>query len=143
MDVTALRQCQATLAEVDVPTPFDLERFCNGLRRTHGLRVALVPVRDHGSRPCGLRARLHGVHHVLHDHAAPVGRRDHGSLHVIAHLLLGHGPGHADDDCAIRGQPDADATMARSALGDGAYSDADEEAADALAALILREAEST
>jgi hypothetical protein len=131
-------RCAAILAELDVPTPFDVKTFCDSLERTHGFRVTLVPVRNGISQPCGLRAHLDGVHHIFHDHADSADRRDHAALHVIAHLLLGHTAAPVITDAfTARVMPDLDPAMVRRVLGHGTYTQAEEAEADLLARLIV------
>jgi hypothetical protein len=126
------------LAELDVPVPFDVAAFCEGLARTHGFQVTLVPVRHDVSQPCGLRAQLDGVHHIFHDRADTADRRDHAALHVISHLLLGHTAAPVITDAfAARTMPDLDPAMVRRVLGHSTYTDAEEAEADLLAKLII------
>jgi hypothetical protein len=126
------------LAELDVPVPFDVTTFCDGLARTHGFRITLVPVRHDVSQPCGLRAQLDGVHHIFHDRADTADRRDHAALHAISHLLLGHAAGPVITDAlAARAMPDLDPAMVRQVLGHTTYTDAEEAEADLLANLIV------
>jgi hypothetical protein len=135
---TSGQRCDAMLAKLDVPTPFDVETFCNSLERTHGFRVTLVPVRNGISQPCGLRAHLDGVHHIFHDYADSADRRDHAALHVIAHLLLGHTAAPVITDAfTARVMPDLDPAMVRRVLGHGTYTKAEEAEADLLARLIV------
>lgn len=135
------RRFTRILDELEIPSNLDLRAFCEGLRRTHGLDVVLVPVAtrpDHGA--CGWLAHSPDDSRVLVLYEANTStlHRVLIALHEISHRLLGHeGTELLTDEFLDLVAPDVDLGVARRVLGRSAFTDAQEAEAEMLATMLL------
>lgn len=126
---------------IEVPAKLDLEAFCDGLRRTHGLDVVLIPVStrpDHGA--CGWLAHNPDDNRVLvlyEANTSPM-HRILIALHEISHRLLGHqGAELMADQFLNLIAPDVDVGVARRVLGRSEFTAGQEAEAEKLATILL------
>ena len=128
------RRCERRLQGVQVPNPFDLDRFCAEVadRRGRPLVRRAVPGLS-ADAPCGLWISTARADHVLYDPGTSPLHAEHIVLHELAHILSGH---RGSDPAIARLFPDLDPAMVRQALGRVAYTSAQEREAEMMASLI-------
>jgi hypothetical protein len=152
------KECDARLAGLAIPRPFDLPAFCDQVSRWRGrpLHVHELPAEDAADLPCGMWIATDRADHVFHVPAGSRLHRDHIVLHELGHMLFDHAaaepvtatagparmsqPGAAEDPALARLLPDLDPAMVRRVLRRGGYSSAQEQAAELMASLILQRA---
>lgn len=91
MDGRKLRRyCEAKLADLAIPSPFDLDAFCAALGRDRGRPVVLVPIALPGRAPCGMWAVTDDADYIfVQKQTSPLHQALIG-LHEVSHLLFGH-----------------------------------------------------
>lgn len=84
------RNCASMLNDLNLPDPFDLERFCQQLAQRRGRPLRLVPVLTHGGSNGGywIRTRIDDV--VIYESGTTAAHSLHIALHEIGHLLFDH-----------------------------------------------------
>jgi hypothetical protein len=142
--MTALRRlraaCERRLADVDVPQPFNLERFCAGVAAQRGRPLLLhdLPFPASPHHPYGLYIGTDDTDHVFLEAGTSGWHRDLIGCHEIAHLICGHHG--APEDLAADMLPDLDPKVIRRMLSRHAYTTHDEQEAEVTATLILERA---
>lgn len=133
------QQCEARLAQVQLPEPFTLEALCEQLGRQRGrdIRVTRAPM------PAGLYgAWIAGsaVDYIFVEQQTSPVHQEHIVLHELGHLLCGHEPGPllADHPAALL--PSLNGEMVRRMLGRTSYTATQEREAELLASLISQRA---
>lgn len=141
MDRRKLRRyCEAKLADLTIPSPFDLDAFCAALGRDRGRPVVLVPIALPGRAPCGMWAVTDDADYIfVQKQTSPLHQALIG-LHEVSHLLFGHnGSGGPEDRTDPVFAPNLDPETVRYMLRRTHYSAAAERQAELLASLILAE----
>jgi hypothetical protein len=133
------RRCEALIADLTIPEPFDLEGFCANLVRTHGRPIHLLPVSLPADAPCGLWvAGEHGDYIAYEAGTSPVHQR-HIILHEIGHLLGRHEPQEQLHGSQARALfPSLSPETVRRILRRTSYTTDEEREAELIASLILR-----
>lgn len=132
------RRCAAIVRELDIPRPFDLDRFLASLVLRRGRVICLRSLASGPGIPCGLWIGTAGADYVFHEEGTTPWHKTHIILHEVAHMLLGHGSGTAAWHAMARLlAPDVDPAMVRLILGRTAYGSQEERDAESLASLIL------
>lgn len=134
------RHCEAKLADLAIPNPFDLNEFCAILGRDRGRPLVLVPIALPGRAPCGMWAVTDDADYIfVQKQTSPLHQALIG-LHEVSHLLFGH------TESAERGAqaerllaPNLDPETVRYMLRRTHYSATAEREAELLASLILNE----
>jgi hypothetical protein len=91
------RQPRSRFAElvdrIEVPKPFQLERFCDSIAGQRGRPLRLVPLENAAGQdlPCGLWISLPTVDLVFYEAGAAPILKTQIVLHEISHMLLDHG----------------------------------------------------
>jgi hypothetical protein len=134
------RHCEAKLADLAIPNPFDFNEFCATLGRDRGRPLVLVPIALPGRAPCGMWAVTDDADYIfVQKQTSPLHQALIG-LHEVSHLLFGH------TESADRGAhteqllaPNLDPETVRYMLRRTHYSATAEREAELLASLILNE----
>jgi len=128
------RRCEDRLRGLRVPSPFDLDVFCDEVaaRRGRPLLRQAVPGLS-ADAPCGLWVSTDRADHVFYDPGTSPLHAEHIVLHELAHILSGHS---SDDGTLARLFPDLDPAVVRRALGRVSYTTAQEREAEMMASLI-------
>jgi hypothetical protein len=137
MDLSQLRdRCRQLLADVTMPSPFDIHEFCEQIASKRGRPIRLFPIAS-GLTPCGLWAATESTDYVFYETSTSPLHRDHIVLHELSHMLCDHRPAPAhDDELVDRLFPDLNASLVQRVLARSAYSAAEEREAELLASLI-------
>ena len=132
------RRCAAIARELEIPRPFNLDRFLAGLAGQRRRTIYLNPFASGPGVPCGLWIGTIEADHIFHEEGTTPWHKTHIILHEVAHMLLGHDAGAAVlQKLAGLLVPDVDPAMVRLILGRTAYSTQEERDAEALASLVL------
>jgi hypothetical protein len=136
------RRCEALVADLEIPVPFDLEALCATLGARRGRPVVIVAQgRPTGGKlPCGMWVELveENLDVIFIDPTtSPLHRRQIG-LHEFAHILCNHGKFSEldEDDAELARTIDpaiGDVTMA---MGRSSYDDDQELEAEMIATLL-------
>lgn len=140
-DAEIAQRCAARLAQLTIPTPWDLDRFVAELAQHRGrpLQVSPLDALATPDTPCGVWIGTDAADHVFVEAHTSAFHRDHIVCHELAHMLLEHDstPTHAENFSAARLLPSLSPDMLRRVLGRTAYTDRQEREAELLATLIL------
>jgi hypothetical protein len=140
-DRELFRRCQALVAQLDVPVPFDLREFCRRLQQRRGREIVLVPIVAAPSGPCGLWLALPQVDVVFHEAQTSRLHRDHIVLHEVGHMLCEHQGGPPLNESLARTLlPSLDPGVVHRVLGRTAYTRFEEREAELVASLVLERA---
>jgi hypothetical protein len=137
MDLSQLRdRCRQVLARLTIPSPFDVQVFCDQIATQRGRSIRLFPMAG-GPSPCGLWVATESTDYVFYETSTSPLHRDHIVLHELSHMLCDHRPAPAlDDELVHQLFPDLNASLVQRVLARSAYSAADEREAELLASLI-------
>jgi len=134
---TAERQFAAIIADLDIPHPFDLERFLGWLAMRRNRMIFLHPFTSGPGMPCGLWLATAMADHIFREEGTTPWHKTHITLHEVAHMLLGHGGEESRRGLAHLLAPDVEPALAELILGRSAYTTAEEQEAETMASLIL------
>lgn len=137
MNLSHLRdRCRRLLADITIPSPFDIDAFCDQIATQRGRRIRLHPMANEPV-PCGLWIATESTDYIFYEASTSPLHRDHIVLHELSHLLCDHRPALAqDEDLAHQLFPDLAAGLVRRVLARSAYSASEEREAELLASLI-------
>ena len=120
-------RCAVIAAELDIPAPFHMGRFLNGVEARRGRKIYLHPFRSRPGAPCGVWIGTDTADHVFHEEATSPWHQGHIILHEVSHMLLEHVRGSlAWQGLARELAPDLDVSVVRPVLGRSAYSTEEE-----------------
>ena len=85
------RRCESRLRELELPVPFDVRVFCEGLARRRGRPILLRPL-PRASGCTGLWVATPAADVVFYEPETSPLHQEHIILHELCHLLLGHAP---------------------------------------------------
>src|SRR5690348_16289761 len=94
------RRCEARIAGIEVPRPFDIDVFCAQIsaHRNRPIRVCALPMPAGTGSPCGAWLQTATTDWVFVEQSTSRFHRDHIVLHELAHMLCGHdGAGPLDE----------------------------------------------
>lgn len=137
MDLRSVqRRCEATLREVEVPDPFDVEEFAHVVSRRRGRPLTLLP-KQTSLGPCGVWLALPHADYVFYEPHTSAMHRQHIILHELGHLLRAHEPTESLDAGVLAELfPTLGAEMVRRVLGRTSYSAVEEQEAEMVASLV-------
>jgi hypothetical protein len=148
MDLARLRQrCESRLRDLELPAPFDVHAFCEGLERQRGRPIVLHPL-PRTSGCSGLWVATPAADVVFYESETSPLHREHIILHELCHLLLGHAPGGAAGgtlaDYAVEAGlfPGLRPEAVRRTLQRAGYTTEEDREAELLASMILERAAS-
>ncbi|MFF3242321.1 hypothetical protein ACFYWY_00985 [Streptomyces sp. NPDC002870] len=87
------RDPQDLLTEIEIPSPFSIQAFCDNVAAHRGRPLRLEAVEGiSGSNDelCGLWIELENSDCIFYEASTSPLHRDHIVLHEISHMLLGH-----------------------------------------------------
>jgi hypothetical protein len=131
------RQCEARLHDLDLPVPFDLERFCGALIARRGRPISLRPITAQPG-PYGMWAATATTDYIFYEeHTSPL-HRLHIILHELSHIICEHRPVPMDE-LSIPADlfPNLHSDTIRLLLQRAVYSTDEEPEAELLATLLL------
>ena len=142
MSGSELRQrCEAIVAGLDIPTPFDVHELCRRIAAGRGRPIHLLPLRLPPSHPCGLWVSTSLFDAIFFEENTSQLHQEHIISHEIGHLLCEHEAAPVlDAEASILLMPDLDPGMVRRTLGRTNYSTVEEREAEMVASLISRAA---
>jgi hypothetical protein len=140
VDFSALTaRCQARLADLEIPTPFDVSAFCAGIGRRRGRPLTLLGHALPADGPRGFCISTRNADYIVYEQATSPLHQEHIILHEASHLLCGHsGADGPAAEHARRLFPSLDPTLVGQVLGRTSYSTEEEQEAELLASMILR-----
>lgn len=119
---------------IRVPSPFDLDAFCDEVAARRGRPLLRHPVPGLSEEaPCGMWVGTDRADHVFYDPGTSPLHAEHIVLHELAHILSGHSGADAG---LARLFPDLDPATVRRVLGRVSYTNAQEREAEMIASLI-------
>lgn len=140
MNLAALTvRCQARLADLDLPRPFDVAEFCAGIGRRRGRPLHLLGLDLPVDGPRGFCVSTKRSDYIAYEKATSPLHQEHIILHEASHLLCGHtGNDALSREHASRLFPTLDPDLVERVLGRTSYSTEEEREAELLASMILR-----
>lgn len=129
------RRCQRVVAQLDVPSPFDVRALCRGVAQRRGRPIQLLPMRD-GSVLSGLWVATPTTDYIAYETSTSPLHRDHIILHELGHVLCDHAAAGLVGDEHPALLPSVDATVVRRVLGRTSYTADQEREAELIASLI-------
>ncbi len=145
-------QVDLLLADMDVPSPFDIAAFCEAVARRQDRRIALVPTSgilgDRLAPFSGLWIAGPSADYLFYDDSTSQLHWENSVLHELGHLLFGHRPhGTLSSDQLILLQqllpglsPQRLKDIVGGALGRAGYTDRQEREAELFAARLWQRA---
>ncbi|WFE36458.1 ImmA/IrrE family metallo-endopeptidase [Micromonospora sp. WMMD975] len=135
------KRCEQIAAEVEIPTPFDIQRLCDLLGERRGRPIHLMPIRLPALTVCGMYVPTGDFDAIFYEQdTSPL----HQLLiigHELGHLLAGHHATTAlDPDASRLLLPDLDPQLVQRSLGRSNYAAAEEREAEMIGSLLLRRA---
>jgi hypothetical protein len=132
------RRCEARLRTVEIPNPFDLDRFADEVSRRRGRRLTLLP-KQTSLGPCGVWLALPDADYVFYEPHTSALHRQHIVLHELGHLLHEHEPTEGiDAEVLAKLFPTLDASVVRRVLARTSYTTVEEQEAEMFASLVRR-----
>ncbi|MER8103323.1 toxin [Kitasatospora sp. NPDC094016] len=133
------RDCEALLADLPIPDPFDVSAFVAALAKQRGRPIALEPLPEDvsPSTPTGLWVRLPSIDVVFYKQNTSVPHQTLIILHELGHMIWEH-ECRVQQDVLASIFPDLDAeTVASVLLTRAGYADLEEAQAEMLALLLM------
>jgi hypothetical protein len=130
------RQCEALVATLEIPDPFDLDAFCSQLGDEQGRPIQQLAMPLPAAGPCGLLLSTDDVDVVIFEQHTTLWHQRHIVLHELGHILWGHAR-EMSPATSRKLLPHLDPDMVRRMLGRTNYSELEEHQAEMVASLIL------
>ena len=137
------RRFDELLSTIEVPDPFDIQAFCDGIAARRGRALYLHSVQGFSGveAPCGIWIASEAGDHIFYEAATSPLHRDHIILHEISHMLLNHTLAFDGVGPGVAGLfPDIDPDVVAGFLARAGYGSDDERDAERLASLIANKA---
>ncbi|MGW3207614.1 toxin [Streptomyces sp. NPDC001135] len=132
------RSCEARLAALMLPKPYDIATLCARLSRRRSRPLHLIPIAMQAAQPCGLWMASDSADFVLFEARTTRPHQDHIIAHELAHIICDHRSSSSLDDTTAQLMfPDLEPELVRDMLGRTNYSDTQEREAEMMASLIL------
>lgn len=131
------RRCRRLIRGIDVPRPFDVDRFTNGLQRQRGRRIMVVPIKTNSRSPCGLWIATDDTDYVFFEaNTSPLHQR-HIVLHEFGHMLFEHsGISPFSEPILRQAMPNLDPSALKRVLGRSTFTAGQEAEAEMFATLV-------
>ena len=140
MDLVRLRRrCEARLRGLELPVPFDVRAFAEGLALRRGRPIVLQPQPRAGGCS-GLWVATPKTDVVFFEAETSSLHQEHIILHELCHLLLEHAPGGLPPAGPAGLFPDLRPEAVRRMLQRAGYSTEEDREAEFLASMILARA---
>ncbi|WP_216823957.1 hypothetical protein [Streptomyces roseifaciens] len=136
------KRCEALLADIWVPSPFDIAEFCAYVGGQRSRRISLRPTRGLSeTTPCGMWLSIGETDYIFYEDNTSRLHSEHIILHELSHMLSGHSFTDPNvSDVLSRLMPNLNPAVVRQALGRVSYSTEQEQEAELLASLIRQQA---
>ncbi|MBS2963941.1 hypothetical protein KGA66_12870 [Actinocrinis puniceicyclus] len=133
------RECEALVAGLDLPEPFDLAELCRRLGEQRGRSIVLMSHDMVIGGLCGTWMGTATADYVFYEQDTSRLHQQHIVCHEIGHILRRHEPGKVlSSDLARLIAPTVERSDVRRVLGRDCYDDHEEFEAEFIATLILR-----
>jgi hypothetical protein len=135
------RRCQALVAELDIPVPFDAHELCARIATQRGRTVRLRAVSMPADSPCGIWLSTAGSDYIFYEEHTSRLHQEHIIVHEIGHLLSNHHTTAVlDPEVSRLLLPNLDPKLVNRVLSRTHYTAAEEQKAEMIATLILQRA---
>jgi hypothetical protein len=135
------RRCAVLVDELDIPQPFDAHELCARLAASRGRPIRLLPLSLPTDSPCGLWVSANGTDYIIYEQATSRLHQEHIILHEVGHLISDHQAAPLlDDETSRLLFPSLEPSTIQRMLGRTQYSALEEQQAEMIASLILRQA---
>jgi hypothetical protein len=135
------RRCQALVADLDIPVPFDSWELCAHIATRRGRAIRLRAVTMPAGSPCGIWLSTASNDYIFYEAHTSRLHQEHIIVHEIGHVLCDH---HATAALSPETSrlllPNLDPALVNRVLSRGHYSAEEEQEAEMIAALILQHA---
>lgn len=131
------RRCEMRLRELELPTPFELESFCEVLARKRQRPIELHSIAGLGGRTQGAWIPTRTTDIIIYEQQTTPLHQDHIVLHELSHIICGHEPPLVAGDIAGALFPDLRADLVQGILERHAYATREEREAELMASLIF------
>jgi hypothetical protein len=136
------RYCAAKVQTLDLPSPFDVHKFCRSLERSRGRTIHLVPRALPTGSPSGLCVSTSTSDYVFYESQTSELHQEHIILHELGHLICDHhAPAVSREEISQMLLPDLDPSIVQRVLGRTYYPTGAEQEAEMIASLILARVE--
>jgi hypothetical protein len=136
------RHCAAKVQTLDVPSPFDVHKFCRSLERSRGRTIHLIPRALPTGSPSGLCVSTSTSDYVFYEAQTSELHQEHIIVHELGHLICEHqSPSVSRNEISQMLLPDLDPSMVQRVLGRTCYPTWAEQEAEMIASLILARVE--
>ena len=135
----ARRECEAVVAALDIPEPFDLESLCQRVGEQRARPIVLMPTPMVFGNLCGLWLGTAKADYVFYEENTSRLHQKHIVCHEIGHLLRRHSASKTlGSDVARALAAAVEPGEVQRVLGRDTYNDDQEFEAELIATLILR-----
>lgn len=135
------RSCEALVAALDVPSPFQLGEFCRSLGESRGKPITLLPTPMVFGNLCGLWLGTAKADYVFYEENTSRLHQQHIVCHELGHILCEHPVKKTlGADIASALTPVVEPGEVQRVLGRETYSDDQEFEAELIATAILQRA---
>ncbi len=133
------RECEALVAKLDLPDPFNLKEFCARLGHQLERDIVLLSHAMVIGGLCGTWMRTAKADYVFYEEDTSQLHQQHIVFHELGHILRRHVPGsELSKDLARNLAPGIKVSDVFRVLGRDSYTDDDEFEAELIATLVLR-----
>ena len=138
------RECEALVRDLDIPRPFDVHLLCRSIAERRRRPIHLEPMRMPADGPCGVWISGAGIDYIFFEQLTSPLHQEHIIAHELGHLLCDHRTASVlSDDTSRTVMPTLDPKMVERILHRTHYNEVEEQQAEIIASLILREANRT
>src|SRR5438067_8251764 len=143
MNLRQLRRiCAAKVEALELPSPFDVHKFCGSVQRARCRMIHLIPRALRTGSPSGLCVSTKAGDYIFYESHTSALHQEHIILHEVGHLLCEHSAASVSrEEISELLLPDLDPAMIQSVLGRTCYPIWAEQEAEIIASLILAKVE--
>ncbi|HTJ66711.1 MAG TPA: hypothetical protein VL551_04210 [Actinospica sp.] len=135
----ARRECEALVAELDIPEPFDLDELCQRIGAQRHRPIVLMPTAMAFGNLCGLWMATAQADYVFYEENTSRLHQKHIVCHEVGHILREHSSsGTLGSDIARALTAAVQPGDVQRVLGRDTYNDDQEFEAELIATLIMR-----
>lgn len=135
----ARKECEALVATLEIPEPFDLQSLCHRVGEMRGRAVVLMPTAMTFGNLCGLWLATARTDYVFYEKHTTVLHQRHIVFHELGHILRGHVASRTLGADIARALTSAiEPGQMDRVLGRDSYTDDQEREAELIGTLILK-----
>jgi hypothetical protein len=135
------RICAAKVEALEIPSPFDVHKFCKFVERARGRAIHLIPRALPVASPSGLCVSTNAGDYIFYESQTSALHQEHIILHEVGHLLCEHRAEVSREEISELLLPDLDPGMVQHVLGRTCHPVWAEQEAEIIASLILAKVE--